>query len=358
MPETPRKFTAPQQDAPLVVSMGEPAGVVPDLILKIWHQAQTDTSIPPFLVIADPDVLTKRADCLNLQVPITALSTDRCCDVAKVFYHSLPVLPVTTTVPVAMGQPNAANAKAVTDAIEVAVNLCRDGKARALVTLPIHKAILAEAKFPHPGHTEFLGKLSGEDVYPVMMLATSHAEPGLRVVPLTVHCALSEVPKRLQAAPLKKISHIVIDALIRDFGISAPRLAFAALNPHAGEDGLMGTEEQKLLTPLIEELLVQGANVQGPWPADTLFRDEARETYDAALCMYHDQALIPLKVLDFHGGVNITLGLPFIRTSPDHGTALPLAGTGQAKTDSTIAAIRMAHSMSIQRAKALTNDDN
>ena len=337
---------------PLVLSMGEPAGIGPDLILQIWQQARTDPTIPAFLVIADPHVLTKRAQYMGQQVPITVISSETCQTVHDVFYNSLPVLPVATSVPVVLGQPNAANAKAVTEAIEIAVDLCRTGKASALVTLPIHKAILAEANFPHPGHTEFLGKLSGDDVYPVMMLASSQAEPALRVVPLTVHCALSEVPERLKNTPIKRISRIVIDALIRDFGIDVPRLAFSALNPHAGEDGLMGDEEQTLITPIIEELQVQGADAQGPWPGDTLFRDEARESYDVALCMYHDQALIPLKVLDFHGGVNITLGLPFIRTSPDHGTALPLAGTGQARTDSTIAALRTAQSMAHQRAKA------
>jgi len=331
--------------APLALSMGEPAGIGPDLILDVWRRAR-DGAIPAFAAIADPAVLAARAERLGASVPIRPIAAMT--EAAEVFPAALPVLAVSAANPEVIGAPDPANAAAVTGAIRRGVELCQAGEAAALVTAPIHKAVLAAAGFPHPGHTDYLAELAGPGHRAVMMLACD----ALKVVPATVHCALSEVPARLAVLPLAAIARTVLAALTRDFGIARPRLAVAALNPHAGEDGLMGDEEEDLIAPAIAELAAEGHAVAGPFPADTLFHAEARAAYDAALCMYHDQALIPIKTLDFHGGVNVTLGLPFIRTSPDHGTALSLAGTGQARPDSLIAALRMAAGMAQARAGA------
>lgn len=331
--------------APLALSMGEPAGIGPDLILAAWSLKDA-VAVPRFVAIGDPEVLTLRARALGIAVPLAVVDRGAFADAD--FSRALPVLPVKAADPAVCGTPTPANAKAVARAIALGVELCLSGEAAALVTAPIHKAALAAGGFRHPGHTEFLGELAGPGHTPIMMLAGS----GLRVVPLTVHCALKDVPERLKAAPIVAIARAVLAALARDFGIPAPRLAVSGLNPHAGEDGLMGTEEETLIAPAVAELRAAGHDVVGPLPADTMFHAEARATYDAALCMYHDQALIPLKTLDFHGGVNITLNLPFVRTSPDHGTALSLAGTGKARPDSLIAALRAADSMAQLRGQA------
>jgi len=233
----------------------------------------------------------------------------------------------------------------VIESITRAVELSKYGAASAVVTNPIQKSALYDAGFKHPGHTEFLAELAGPDTVPVMMLANSK----LRVVPLTIHIALSDVPKQLTADLIIKRCRITAVSLQKDFGIGNPRLAVAGLNPHAGEDGAMGSEEQTIMAPAIEALRAEGLNVIGPLPADTMFHEEARANYDVALCPYHDQALIPVKTLDFHGGVNVTLGLPFIRTSPDHGTALNIAGKGIARPDSLIAALKMAAEMATKR---------
>ncbi len=335
--------------APPVLSMGEPAGIGPDLILQVWQLAQDRKDIPPFAAIADPKVLELRSRNLGISVPLHICPEDGNLEaVACTFRQALPVIPIATKHPDVMGMPSVDNAAAVTGAIAHGVKLCQSEAASALVTLPIHKAVLTSAGFPHPGHTEYLGQLAGPGHQPIMMLAC----PGLRVVPLTVHCALSDVPERLGRTPIRQIVESVHKALQRDFGIAKPRMVLAALNPHAGEDGTMGTEDRDLLTPIVQGLRQDGYEIVGPLPADTLFHAAARETYDVALCTYHDQALIPLKALDFFGGVNVTLGLPFIRTSPDHGTALSLAGTGNAHSGSLIAAIQTACSMAEQRFKA------
>lgn len=328
--------------APLALSFGEPAGIGPDLILAAWS-LKDRVAVPRFVAIADPEVLRARAKALGVAIPIAEtaeFSADR-------FAEALPVLPVACAAPGVLGAPDPANAEAVTQAIATGVRLCREGKAAAIVTAPIHKAALAAGGFRHPGHTEFLGELAGPGHRPIMMLAGG----GLRVVPLTVHCALAEVPARLKSAPLAEVARAVLRALAADFGIARPRLAVAGLNPHAGEDGLMGGEEAEIIAPALAALRAEGHDVRGPLPADTMFHAEARAEYDAALCMYHDQALIPLKTLDFHGGVNITLNLPFVRTSPDHGTALALAGTGKARPDSLIAALRTAAEIAKARAR-------
>jgi len=252
------------------------------------------------------------------------------------------------TVDVAPGKPSAANAGAVTSAIEKGVSACLDGTAAALVTAPIHKSVLTEAGFGFPGHTEFLAALTGR-ARAVMMLASSDASPPLRVVPFTVHIALRDVFRALDAEAIAATGALVLDALARDFGCDHPRLAIAGLNPHAGEDGTMGREDLEIIVPAAASLRARGHTVIGPLSADTLFHDEARRNYDAALCMYHDQALIPIKTLAFWTGVNITLGLPIVRTSPDHGTALGIAGRGIANEASMIAAIRMAAEIADRR---------
>ena len=332
---------------PLALSMGEPAGVGPDLILATWARTRGGDG-PPFVAVADPALLVARARRLGLDVPLSPIAATEVAAAADRFADALPVLPVALPRPDVMGIPDPANAATVTKAIRIAVDLCREGYARSVVTAPIHKAAMAAGGFAHPGHTEYLETLAGPRHRAVMMLSCAE----LRVVPLTVHCALTEVPRRLAATPIAAIARVVLAALAHDFGIARPRLAVSGLNPHTGEDGLMGAEEIDLITPAIAKLQGEGHDVTGPLPADTMFHAEARTAYDAALCMYHDQALIPLKTLDFHGGVNITLGLPFVRTSPNHGTALTLAGTGQARPDSLIAALRTADAMAMARAGA------
>ncbi|MEQ9446097.1 MAG: 4-hydroxythreonine-4-phosphate dehydrogenase PdxA, partial [Rhodospirillaceae bacterium] len=257
--------------------------------------------------------------------------------------------------PATPGTPDPGNAAAIIGAIDQAVRLVQDGQALAMVTNPIHKASLQKAGFTHPGPTEYLGHLAGPGYDPVMMLASATVVGGLRVVPVTIHIAHKEAAHALTAEAIISNGLITAQALRTDFGIETPRLAVAALNPHAGEDGKFGDEEQRIITPAVTALIEHGLNAIGPLPADTLFHRDARESFDAVLCMYHDQALIPLKTLDFYGGVNVTLGLPFVRTSPDHGTAFDLAGTGKARCDSLVAALRMAHKIATHRNAA--NDD-
>ncbi|MDP0927556.1 4-hydroxythreonine-4-phosphate dehydrogenase PdxA [Paracoccus onubensis] len=261
----------------------------------------------------------------------------------------LPVLQHDFPAAVTAGQPNPENAQAVIDVIARAVNLALRDQVRAVTTLPINKRVLKEgAGFPFPGHTEYLAHLAGDP--PVaMMLASTSVAPPCRVVPATIHIALAEVPATLTPARLEEAIRVTHAAMIRDFGIPAPRLAIAGINPHAGEGGNMGREEIDFIAPLLERLRNEGINLTGPLPADTMFHAPARKKYDAAICAYHDQALIPIKTLDFAGGVNVTLGLPFIRTSPDHGTAFDIAGTGRADPASTIAALRMAKDMAARR---------
>jgi 4-hydroxythreonine-4-phosphate dehydrogenase len=263
-----------------------------------------------------------------------------------VFCDALPVLKGFEAPGVVVGQPNPAHAGVILGAIEHGVDLVLSGQALALVTAPIAKSVLMAAGFSHPGHTEFLGALLATTPFeqtrgPVMMLAVE----GLRVVPVTIHCALSEVPSRLTQEAIVHAALVTAEALQRDLGLKAPRLVVAALNPHAGEDGAFGDEEARVIAPAVAALQAMGLQVRGPLPADSLFHSEARATFDAAICMYHDQALIPLKALDFWGGVNATLGLPIIRTSPDHGTGFDIAGRGIARAESMIAAIQMAAAM-------------
>ena len=321
----------------LALTMGEPAGIGGDLALACWHDRQR-LGLPPFFCIDDADRLTALALHLGLAVPV--LPIDRPDQALAAFANGLPVLHRPLPAAVQPGCPQPANGTAVTGAIELAVRLVADGQAAAVVTNPIHKKTLAAGGFGYPGHTEFLAALAGDP--PVAMMLAS---PLLRVVPVTIHEPLARAIAGLTSQRIVTAGRVVAAALRRDFAIAAPRLAVAGLNPHAGEGGVMGDEDEAVVAPAVRTLAGDGLDVRGPLPADTLFHEEARATYDVALCMYHDQALIPIKTLDFHGGVNVTLGLPFIRTSPDHGTAFDLAGSGRARPDSLAAALRLAGEM-------------
>lgn len=337
----------PVEPLPLAVTMGDPAGIGGDITLHAWtkHRAV----LPPFFVIDDPGRLSALALQLKLDCSIQTISKPG--ETASYFTKALPVLPVDPPLaaPAMLGTPDSANAESVIGAIDTAVHLVRDGQAGGLVTNPIHKASLQDAGFAYPGHTEYLGHLSGPGHQPVMMLASNTVRGGLRVVPVTIHLSHRNAAQALTTEAVITHGEITAAALKKDFGIVTPRLAVAALNPHAGEDGKFGDEEKTVITPAIADLRDKGIDATGPLPADTLFHKDARETHDAVLCMYHDQALIPLKTLDFYGGVNITLGLPFVRTSPDHGTAFSLAGTGTARCDSLVAALHMAADIATYR---------
>ena len=327
---------------PLVLTMGEPAGIGGEITLKAW-QERVLRAVPSFFVIDDSARLTALAKAIGLDVPVREIRTPG--DATRVFPDALPVLAQALPHVPVPGRPDAANAPAVIAAIERAVALVRSGQASAVVTNPIQKETLYDAGFAYPGHTEFLGALT-QVAHSVMMLAG----PELRVVPVTIHLSLIDALAALSTAAIVTCGRVTAAALVRDFGIARPRLAVAALNPHAGEAGAMGHEERDIIAPAVAALIAQGIDATGPAPADTLFHAEARKRYDAVLCMYHDQALIPLKTLDFERGINITLGLPFIRTSPDHGTATDIAGRGIANPASLIAALAAASAMAARRA--------
>ena len=332
-----------REASPLALTMGEPAGVGGELALAAWTEA-AERGLPPFFVIDDPDRLAALAETIGLAVPLRPIADPE--ETTEVFPEALPVLPLALDRAVSPGRPDTALAAAVIAAIDRAAALALAGRVAGVVTSPIHKETLYAAGFRHPGHTEYLAELCGVETRPVMMLAAA----GLRVVPVTIHCRLREAIERLTTEAIVACGTTVARALDTDFGIPAPRLAVAALNPHAGEGGALGDEEARVIAPAVAELRRSGVAARGPEPADTLFHAAARATYDACLCMYHDQALIPLKTLDFAGGVNITLGLPIVRTSPDHGTALDLAGTGRADPTSLIAAITAAAAIAARRA--------
>lgn len=330
---------------PLALTQGDPAGIGPDIALQAWLK-RGESGLPPFLYIGDPAVLEVRARLLELDVRIEETDAAHACEV---FDRALPVLAIKTGVDVLAGKPHVANARGTISAIETAVALCLAGEVRAVVTNPIAKSVLYEAGFGFPGHTEFLAdlaaKATGESVLPVMMLAG----PKLKAVPVTIHIPIKDVPDALSEELIVDTCRIVARDLTDRFGLTAPRLAVAGLNPHAGEGGAIGHEDDDIIHPAIRRLREEGIDAFGPLPADTMFHDDARSRYDVAICMYHDQALIPAKALGFDDSVNVTLGLPFIRTSPDHGTAFGLAGTGFAKETSLIAALELADRMSIAK---------
>lgn len=330
----PSSSAAQPQQRPLALTMGEPAGIGPELIARLWRDRER-LSLPPFIYIGAKEAITAIDESLPL-VDSTAT------DAVRLFSDALPVIDIPVADSVVPGALNPNNGPAVVAAIDKAVELARQGTVAGVVTAPIHKANLYKAGFTAPGHTEYLARICDlPDSASVMMLVAAD----LRVVPVTVHIPLSEVATSLTANAIIHAGMVTAHDLRRKFGIAKPRLAVAGLNPHAGEDGAMGLEEATHIKPAVWALRDEGIDVTDPLPADTLFHAEARAQYDAVLCMYHDQALIPLKTVDFWGGVNITLGLPIIRTSPDHGTAVGLAGTGKARTESMIAAVRAAHEM-------------
>ena len=333
--------------APLALTMGEPAGIGGEIALMAW-QKRAQSALPPFFIIDNPSRLERRAARLGLSVPLRPIAQPA--ETSRLFATALPVLPIELSKPVQPGRPDPANAQAVIEAITKAVALVRSGRAGGLVTNQVQKETLYAAGFSHPGHTEFLGHLA-KVKHPVMMLAG----PDLRVVPVTVHLSLADALGMLSTGAIVTAGRVTAEALMRDFGIERPRLAVAALNPHAGEAGTMGREEIEIIAPAVKKLSSLGIEVSGPMPADTLFHPAARKRYDAVICMYHDQALIPLKTLDFEHGVNVTLGLPFIRTSPDHGTATDIAGKGVANPASLMAALSLAGVMAKRRAALATS---
>ena len=327
---------------PLALTMGDPAGIGGELSLRAWL-ALCGTG-PAFVALDDPVRLELLARDLGLAVPVRVIGDVAEC--AAIFGSALPVLPVPLAADPVPGQPDQANARAVVASIEQATWLALNGAAGGIVTNPINKAALYQAGFGYPGHTEFLADLTGAAGRQIMMLAS----PMLRVVPVTVHVSLRDAIATLTTDVIVAAARTTAAALRRDFGIAAPRLAVAGLNPHAGEQGALGNEETTLVRPAIDRLRAESIDVSGPWPPDTMFTAAARARYDVAICMYHDQALIPLKTLDMDHGVNVTLGLPIVRTSPDHGTAFDIAGKGVADATSLLAAIELAGTLAARRA--------
>jgi 4-hydroxythreonine-4-phosphate dehydrogenase len=326
---------------PIALTMGEPAGIAPDITLKAWLNLK-DQEEASFFLIGDAALLQERARQLAAEVEVASIH--RAQEASSKFKFALPVLHRALTQRPKAGQLAGANAAQVIGAIETAVALALAGEVSAIVTNPIHKKTLYSAGFKHTGHTDYIASLvrdRGLNAEPVMMLAA----PGLRTVPLTVHIPLREVARALSVEMIVKQTRVVDADLKRYFGILRPRIAVTGLNPHAGEGGALGGEEQTVINPAIDLLRREGLEVEGPLPADSVFHEEARSRFDIVVCMFHDQALIPVKTIGFHEGVNATLGLPIVRTSPDHGTALALAGSGKANPTSLISALKLAASM-------------
>ncbi|MEO6716770.1 MAG: 4-hydroxythreonine-4-phosphate dehydrogenase PdxA [Novosphingobium sp.] len=330
--------------APLAISLGDPAGVGPELIAEAWARREQER-LQPFFVVGGRGVLEQVAREMGKPVPIIAI--DKVEDTALAFQDGLPV--VGSAGPAwRPGQPDSEGASLAYDSLKWTTSLVRSGLAGGLVTGPIAKSLLAAIGFGYPGQTEFVAEACGVAAQDAVMML---AGPSLRTVPLTVHVALAEVPALITTQLIERRARIVATALKRDFGLAAPRIAIAALNPHAGEDGRMGDEDTAIIAPAVAALRAAGIDATGPHSADALFSPHRRASYDVAICMYHDQALIPVKALDFDQGVNVTLGLPIVRTSPDHGTAFDIAGTGKASAGAMIAAIRMAGECAARRAE-------
>jgi 4-hydroxythreonine-4-phosphate dehydrogenase len=325
---------------PLALTSGEPAGIGPDIALGAWLQ-RAELDLPPFYLLGDRAFFAERAKILGLNVEFADATPESAC---AAFASALPVVGTGETATARPGQPDASSAGAALASIRHAVDHIRTGQASAVVTNPIAKSVLYRAGFRHPGHTEFLAELAangGAAPQPVMMLWS----PALAVVPVTIHVSLRDALADLTTELIVSTARIAVADLKARFGVAAPRLAISGLNPHAGEDGSLGTEDITVVQPAIDILRRDGIDARGPLPADTMFHAAARQTYDCAICMYHDQALIPIKTIAFEDAVNVTLGLPFIRTSPDHGTAFDIAGTGKANPSSLVAALRLAARM-------------
>ena len=328
---------------PLALTLGEPAGIGPDLALAVWRR-RAEFGLPAFYVLADPDYLQRRAKRLNLDIPIKTV-TPRAA--AATFSSALPVVAIDVAVTAEPGHPDRSSAPAAVASIRRAVADVMAGAAAAVVTNPVAKNVLYNWGFAEPGHTEFLAKLveeaTGRAFHPVMMLWA----PELAVVPVTIHLPLKDIFGQLTTELIVDTGRIVARDLVRRFGLAHPRLAVAGLNPHAGEEGTLGEEDHAIVAPAVAQLKADGIDARGPLPADSMFHEQARLSYDAALCMYHDQALIPIKTLAFDHAVNVTLGLPLVRTSPDHGTAFDIAGTGKADPTSLVAALKLAARLSM-----------
>jgi 4-hydroxythreonine-4-phosphate dehydrogenase len=327
---------------PLALTLGEPAGIGPDITIKAWLR-RDELKLPPFYLVGDRASIASRAEVLGLKITLADVSPE---DVAAAFADALPVAATGHPATAGPGQPDDRSADAALASIRQAVADVAAGRAGAVVTNPIAKSVLYRAGFRHPGHTEFLAELAasgGHTPQPVMMLWS----PALAVVPVTIHVSLREAIAQLSSELIVSTARIVVADLKARFGLANPRLAVSGLNPHAGEDGSLGVEDHSIVAPAIEILRDDGIDIRGPLPADTMFHAAARQTYDCAICMYHDQALIPIKALAFEDAVNVTLGLPFIRTSPDHGTAFDIAGTGRANPSSLIASLRLAARMAV-----------
>ena len=327
---------------PLAVSLGDPAGIGPEIIVESWARRH-DSGLAPFFVTGGPGLLEQVATARGIACPIVRI--DDPTEAVRCFGKGLPVLGQDDA-PYRPGTPDDAGAALALGSLAEAVRMALLGKASGVVTAPVAKAQLARVGFEFPGQTEFLAAACGLGPDEVVMML---AGPSLRAVPVTVHCALADVPRLIDTKTIAAKARIVASALSRDFGIEQPRIAVCGLNPHAGEGGKFGHEERDIIAPAIDILRSEGIAVTGPHPADALFTPRARQTYDAALAMYHDQALVPLKALDFDEGVNVTLGLPIVRTSPDHGTAFDIAGTGRANPSSLIAALRLAARMAAMK---------
>ena len=325
----------------LALTQGDPAGIGPELALAAWWQRE-ERGIPPFAYLGDIAILSRLAEQLGLPVPLRGVTWD---EAEASFATALPVIELEQRSQAQAGLPDPANAAGVIEAIERGVDAVEAGRATALVTNPIAKSVLYAAGFQHPGHTEFLAELAGRGrdatPQPVMMIWSEE----LAVIPVTIHIPLEAVPGQLTTELIVETGRIAAADLKRRFGVARPRLALCGLNPHAGEGGALGKEDGAIVVPAVEQLRALGIEASGPYPADTLFHARARAGYDVALGMYHDQALIPIKTIAFDEGVNVTLGLPFIRTSPDHGTAFDIAGQGIARPDSLCAALRLAARM-------------
>lgn len=331
---------------PFALTMGDPSGIGPDITLQAWL-ARHEYNVPTFFSVADRAILQDRAKHIGYDILIKEISEPE--QAFATFDHALPVLPLSpifVKTQITPGQAQLEAAEVILQSIRLAVQLIQQGRVGAVITNPIQKSVLYQSGFSHPGHTEFLGELSKKvftqsHCNPVMMLAAED----LRVVPATIHIPLKDVFRHLTEALLVSTAHTLVDGLQRYFACPSPRLAFTGLNPHAGENGALGNEDDEIIRPALNKLADQGYYVTGPHPADTIFHQAVRKTYDAVIAMYHDQALIPVKTIGFDTGVNITLGLPFIRTSPDHGTAYDIAGSGKANPRSLIEALKVAHHM-------------
>jgi 4-hydroxythreonine-4-phosphate dehydrogenase len=327
---------------PLALTLGEPAGIGPDLTIQIWRR-RVELRLPPFYLIADPEFIRLRARLLGVEIATSVVTPAQA---SETFARALPIVALDGAVTAAPGKPDASSAPAAIASIRRSVADVLAGHAAAIVTNPIAKNVLYRSGFAEPGHTEFLATLTheatGKTARPVMMLWS----PELAVVPVTIHLPFKDVVTRLTSDLIVETGRIVAHDLIARFGTLRPRIAVTGLNPHAGEEGALGEEDRTVVAPAVERLQAEGIDAIGPLPADSLFHERARSTYDVALCMYHDQALIPIKTLAFDHAVNVTLGLPFVRTSPDHGTAFDIAGKGSADPSSLVAALTLAGRLS------------